>query len=279
MAIILIANLSRTDKKSEGETVVNPANYVDETVQVQTMENFVEPGKNTLDIDDITGFAQKKNNEEGNSNASKKKTDKNENNSEETSASSTVEEIKMELSDPNLTVESVGSYTGNYIEDGTDDPISNVTAMVITNHSDKMLQVGDITFQVNKKETANFRVTNLLPGTSVLVLELNKREYHEKDDFSYGEVSNAYLESPDVLSDKFTIEKKDGELVIKNKTDKSYKKVYVYYKYAQSGGAFMGGITYRVPFENVDAKATVTSVANHFSKNTSIIVDVQIVEE
>lgn len=43
--------------------------------------------------------------------------------------------------------------------------------------------------------------------------------------------------------------------------------------------AFMGGITYRVPFENIGGKKTVTSVANHFNANTSVVVDVQIAEE
>ena len=173
----------------------------------------------------------------------------------------------------------MGSYTGNYLEDGSDEPIEKVAAIIISNTSDKMLQVGDITFKVSDKENATFRVTNLLPHTSALVLESNKRKYSDKDDYSYGTVVNAYLDAPDLLEDKFEVIKENGNLKLKNKTDKTYKKVYVYYKYVQSGGAFMGGITYRVPFENIGGKKTVTSVANHFNANTSVVVDVQIAEE
>lgn len=45
--------------------------------------------------------------------------------------------------------------------------------------------------------------------------------------------------------------------------------------YARSGGVYMGGITYRVPFENVGAKKSVESIANHFNKD-SRRVDMQI---
>ena len=275
--IVVLGERGNRPKEPEGETAVDLAKYKDVTGQVETLENFVKPGAKTLDLDDITGFTQKKNNKNGNSNERKK--NKDEKSSDRIITSDKPEKAKIELSDSNLTIESVGSYTGNFVEDGADAPISNVAAIVITNHSKKMLQIADITFTVRDGEVAKFRVTNLLPDSSAIVLEANKREYSKEDDYSYGVVANSYLDTQGLLSKKFDIEKKDGELVLKNKTKKSYKKVYVYYKYAQSGGAYMGGITYRVPFENIDAKGSVTSVANHFSKVTSMIVDVQIAEE
>lgn len=255
------------------QTVISPEELESMTNNVELIEDYVEPGKNTLEVNKIQGFTSRKNvnNSETNAKKSKKKDD-------ETKAD-TGKTVETVLSDSNLIVESIGSYTGNFIEDGSDETIKAVTALVISNISDKMLQVGDITFQVNDKETASFRVTNLLPHTSVLVLETNKRTYSDKDDYSYGTVVNAYLDKPDLMKKVFKITKENGKLVLKNKTDKSYKKVYVYYKYAQTGGAFLGGITYRVPFENVEGKKSVSSVANHFNANTSVIVDVQIAEE
>lgn len=120
---------------------------------------------------------------------------------------------------------------------GSDEPIEKVAAIIISNTSDKMLQVGDITFKVSDKENATFRVTNLLPHTSALVLESNKRKYSDKDDYSYGTVVNAYLDDPDLLEDKFEVIKENGNLKLKNKTDKTYKKVYVYIQIRSSGGA------------------------------------------
>ena len=255
-------------KEAQKNTALSPEELESITNNVTRVEDYVEPGKNTLEVDKIQGFTTKKSVKNSTTNQKDKKSNKDDKESE-----------KVELSDSNLIIEKVGSYTGNYLEDGSDEPIEKVAAIIISNTSDKMLQVGDITFKVNDKENATFRVTNLLPHTSALVLESNKRKYSDKDDYSYGTVVNAYLDDPDLLEDKFEVIKENGNLKLKNKTDKIYKKVYVYYKYIQSGGAFMGGITYRVPFENIEGKKTVTSVANHFSANTSVIVDVQIAEE
>ena len=255
-------------KEAQKNTALSPEKLESITNNVTRVEDYVEPGKNTLEVDKIQGFTTKKSVKNSTTNQKDKKSNKDDKKSE-----------KVELSDSNLIIEKVGSYTGNYLEDGSDEPIEKVAAIIISNTSDKMLQVGDITFKVSDKENATFRVTNLLPHTSALVLESNKRKYSDKDDYSYGNVVNAYLDAPDLLEDKFEVIKENGNLKLKNKTDKTYKKVYVYYKYVQSCGAFMGGITYRVPFENIEGKKTVTSVANHFSANTSVIVDVQIAEE
>ena len=255
-------------KEAQKNTALSPEELESITNNVTRVEDYVEPGKNTLEVDKIQGFTTKKSVKNSTTNQKNKKSNKDDKKGE-----------KVELSDSNLIIEKVGSYTGNYLEDGSDEPIEKVAAIIISNTSDKMLQVGDITFKVSDKENATFRVTNLLPHTSALVLESNKRKYSDKDDYSYGTVVNAYLDDPDLLEDKFEVIKENGNLKLKNKTDKTYKKVYVYYKYVQSGGAFMGGITYRVPFENIEGKKTVTSVANHFSSNTSVIVDVQIAEE
>ena len=84
--------------------------------------------------------------------------DKNDNSKETEKAEQIV------LSDSNLTVESIGAYSGSFIEDGSDEATKNVTAMLITNNSDQMLQVALIDFQVNSNETASFKVTNLPAG-------------------------------------------------------------------------------------------------------------------
>lgn len=285
--VTMVVLHQNNENDGDNSETIDGSGLIDTTVNVETVADFVEPGKDTLEVDKIQGFTPKKTNT-ADTDKSKTKDDsksKKDNNTDsetekaEKSDNTELDHSKYILSDSNLTVEYIGSYTGNFLEDGSDDPIKNVASILITNNSDKMLQVGDIVFQVNNKETAKFRVTNLLPGTSVLVLEENRREYKDKDDYTYGQVTNAYLENPDLLEDKFEIVKENGKLTLKNKTKDTYKKVYVYYKYAQLGGAYMGGITYRVPFENIKGKASVDSVANHFNKSTSRIIDVQIAEQ
>ena len=50
-------------------------------------------------------------------------------------------------------------------------------------------------------------------------------------------------------------------------------------EYVQMGGAYLGGITYRVPFENVPANGQMESVAGHFRPEGSKIVGVVIMPE
>lgn len=236
----------------------NPA---DIDVKVKSSNDFVEPGKDTLDASKIQGYSAKV----GDS-------DKNDDSNETEKAEQIV------LSDPNLTVESIGAYSGSFIEDGSDEATKNVTAMLITNNSDQMLQVALIDFQVNSNETASFKVTNLPAGTSTLVLESNKREFSDKDTYTYGNAATGYMDQPTLEEDKVELKTENGKITLKNKTDKELKTVYVYYKYMQIGGAYLGGITYRTPFENVGAGKEAEAVAAHFNPDSSQIMGVQILD-
>lgn len=249
-----------TEEKGYHE-LADGENPADIDVKVKSSNDFVEPGKDTLDASKIQGYSAKV----GDS-------DKNDNSKETEKAEQIV------LSDSNLTVESIGAYSGSFIEDGSDEATKNVTAMLITNNSDQMLQVALIDFQVNSNETASFKVTNLPAGTSTLVLESNKREFSDKDTYTYGNAATGYMDQPTLEEDKVELKTENGKITLKNKTDKELKRVYVYYKYVQIGGAYFGGITYRTPFENVGAGKEAEAVAAHFNPDSSQIMGVQILE-
>lgn len=249
-----------SDEKGYHE-LADGENPADIDVKVKSSNDFVKPGKDTLDASKIQGYSAKV----GDS-------DKNDDSKETEKADQIV------LSDPNLTVESIGAYSGSFIEDGSDEATKNVTAMLITNNSDQMLQVALIDFQVNSNETASFKVTNLPAGTSTLVLESNKREFSDKDTYTYGNAATGYMDQPTLEEDKVELKTENGKITLKNKTDKELKTVYVYYKYMQIGGAYLGGITYRTPFENVGAGKEAEAVAAHFNPDSSQIMGVQILE-
>lgn len=249
-----------SDEKGYHE-LADGENPADIYVKVKSSNDFVKPGKDTLDASKIQGYSAKV----GDS-------DKNDDSKETEKAEQIV------LSDPNLTVESIGAYSGSFIEDGSDEATKNVTAMLITNNSDQMLQVALIDFQVNSNETASFKVTNLPAGTSTLVLESNKREFSDKDTYTYGNAATGYMDQPTLEEDKVELKTENGKITLKNKTDKELKRVYVYYKYVQIGGAYFGGITYRTPFENVGAGKEAEAVAAHFNPDSSQIMGVQILD-
>lgn len=249
-----------SDEKGYHE-LADGENPADIDVKVKSSNDFVKPGKDTLDASKIQGYSAKVGD-------SDKKDD----------SKDTEKAEQIVLSDSNLTVESIGAYSGSFIEDGSDEATKNVTAMLITNNSDQMLQVALIDFQVNSNETASFKVTNLPAGTSTLVLESNKREFSDKDTYTYGNAATGYMDQPTLEEDKVELKTENGKITLKNKTDKELKTVYVYYKYMQIGGAYLGGITYRTPFENVGAGKEAEAVAAHFNPDSSQIMGVQILE-
>lgn len=250
-----INSQEETSEEKGYHELADGENPADIDVKVKSSNDFVEPGKDTLDVSKIQGYSAKVGVED--------KTEKSE---------------QIVLSDSNLTVESIGAYSGSFIEDGSDEATKNVTAMLITNNSDQMLQVALIDFQVNSNETASFKVTNLPAGTSTLVLESNKREFSDKDTYTYGNAATGYMDQPTLEEDKVELKTENGKITLKNKTDKELKRVYVYYKYMQIGGAYFGGITYRTPFENVGAGKEAEAVAAHFNPDSSQIMGVQILD-
>ena len=256
-----INSQEETSEEKGYHELADGENPADIDVKVKSSNDFVKPGKDTLDASKIQGYSAKV----GDS-------DKNDNSKETEKAEQIV------LSDSNLTVESIGAYSGSFIEDGSDEATKNVTAMLITNNSDQMLQVALIDFQVNSNETASFKVTNLPAGTSTLVLESNKREFSDKDTYTYGNAATGYMDPPTLEEDKVELKTENGKITLKNKTDKELKRVYVYYKYVQIGGAYFGGITYRTPFENVGAGKEAEAVAAHFNPDSSQIMGVQILD-
>ena len=256
-----INSQEETSEEKGYHELADGENPADIDVKVKSSNDFVKPGKDTRDASKIQGYSAKV----GDS-------DKNDNSKETEKAEQIV------LSDSNLTVESIGAYSGSFIEDGSDEATKNVTAMLITNNSDQMLQVALIDFQVNSNETASFKVTNLPAGTSTLVLESNKREFSDKDTYTYGNAATGYMDQPTLEEDKVELKTENGKITLKNKTDKELKRVYVYYKYVQIGGAYFGGITYRTPFENVGAGKEAEAVAAHFNPDSSQIMGVQILD-
>lgn len=178
---------------------------------------------------------------------------------------------KVEKTD--LVIENIGQYTGQFIEDGSDKPVANVLSLLVKNNSNKVVQYGEINIKVNGNKNAVFKVTNLPPKTSTLVMEsTGKIEFNKDDKYKYVDSIQAKLNNMSLMKDKVQITKQeDGVIGIKNVSGKDLGTVYVYYKYFQEGGAYLGGITYRVKFENVKAGQTVEEKTSHYSKDFSDI--------
>ncbi|MGN0383513.1 MAG: hypothetical protein ACI4DS_04520 [Eubacterium sp.] len=226
-----------TDEKLSEYATVNP--------DIEVSDDLVVPGMDTLDISKIRGFTQKADN-----------------------IKSSVENIK---------IEAAGSYTGSYIEDGSDEAIIGVAAIIVTNYAERMIQYAQIVFDTGDGHEAVFVLTNLPSNTSALVMESSKLQFYDNADYTNAQITVTYVEQS-MCEDKVTLESENGKISVTNITDKNIANVYVYYKYYQIGGIYLGGITYRATSESIEAGETVDIQCVHYNKDTSLIVSVTYVE-
>lgn len=236
------SNENSEQSESEDNSSSKVENTIDSTVQIES------PKENSLQVDKINGL--------------------------DLSSKDKVEGIKLpyKVEDKGLEIKSIGKYSGYFVEDGSNSNIDNVVCMVITNTSERDLQYGEIIIKVNGKE-AIFKLTNIPSKTSVLVQEsTGKIEY--KSNYKYEYVSSiiASVDNLPMNSEKVKVTKVNDSITIENISGKNLGTVYVYYKYIQEGGVYLGGITYRTKFENVKKGQTLTQKTIHYSKNASQIV-------
>ena len=229
--------------------------------------------------DNNTGSNSDNNNStsNGNSNNSSNKnnTDSNNtgnssNNTNNNSNSSNKISLPYTIASTGMTIKNIGQYTGSFVEDGSDKSVSNVLSIVVTNTSGKDLQYGEIKLKAGSK-TATFKLTNIPSGKSVLALETSGMRYSSGTNYTYAEATYAQT-NMSMNSSKVSVSTADSKVTIKNISGKDLGTVYVYYKNLDKSGAYLGGITYRVKFENVKSGDTLTQSTKHFSKSNSKII-------
>lgn len=204
-----------------------------------------------------------KNDKEENKKDTKKDSDKSSNNNIK---------IPYNVSSTGMQISKIKSYSGKFVENGSDKEVSNILALEVKNTSKKDLQYGQIKLKINNKKTATFDLTNLPSGKTVTVIEsTGSISYNSKDIYKYEDSYYGVVNSLPMNKDKIKVTTENTSITIENISKKDLGTVYVYYK-NKKGSSYLGGITYRVKFENVDEGQVMSSETKHFSKSNSEIV-------
>lgn len=177
--------------------------------------------------------------------------------------------------DPNdtgdLTVEKFASYSGQFVEDGKDEPVSKVLSMLITNDSGKYLDFATLTYECEGK-TATFVVTGLPAGRSAWVMEVGRMKVSGSPEFKLVSCVTSYRDSVIAESSRVDITANGNMLTAKNTSDQTLEDVFVYYKVLHTDGNFLGGVTYRVDFGTLAPGESAEVLAGHYSDSTARIV-------
>ena len=180
----------------------------------------------------------------------------------------------------NMEILSIGQYSGKFLEDGSDTDKENILAIVVKNTSDKVIDYGEITMKISGKSgTLKFKVTNLKPGASALVMESSgEAEFNTQDRYIYVGSNSNTIKSTSLKEDEVAITTKGNKITVENLTDKNINKVYVYYKTVSPGNCYLGGVTYRLKLQNVRSGKSVSAESRHFSNLSSEIIKVETVK-
>ncbi len=198
---------------------------------------------------------------------------------DETIAILDAESLRTSL-DNDLEILDVGSYTGAYVEDGSDEVLSGILMLKVVNTGEDTVEYAKLTMDVNG-ETAEFTLTTLKPGATIVLLEKNRMAYDK--DAEYGNIvceNLALFQAPlNLYEDKISIQILDGAINVSNISQEDITgRMSIYYK-NKAAGIYYGGITYRVTLENgLKAGEIRQMMADHFSDTGSEIMFITIAQ-
>ncbi len=171
------------------------------------------------------------------------------------------------LSD-SLAIRDISRYAGSFVEDGSDELVSDVFALTVENTGDKTVQYAHITLTLGEG-SYDFDLTTLPPGARVQLLELNRQPLPENTDGMTAAVTSfaAFETEPSLCEDVLAIETQDAGITLTNISGEDITgQIYVYYKVAY-GDLYLGGITYRAGLSGLAAGQSATGYAGHFSQD------------
>ena len=175
-----------------------------------------------------------------------------------------------------LTITNIGKYAGVFMEDGSDEVVSNVLMIQVENTTGKDLYLAQIKLEYGDK-TAVFQVTNLPNGAKAILLEQQRMSYDAE--LPQGAVAEnvAFTSEFSMFADQVEVTALNGVINVKNISGKDIPEdIYVYYKNYASD-LYYGGITYRIRIEGGLKAGEIRQVmASRFNQSSSKLLMVTI---
>lgn len=176
--------------------------------------------------------------------------------------------------DYGLEITAVGSYMGAYVEDGSNEVVSDVLMITVVNDGEESVQYAEIYLETDSG-VAEFSLTTLLPGETVVLLEQNRVLHRDGMTVSGARTENVALfsETPSLCEELLEFQSLDGAINVTNISGAPIEDdVVIYYK-NYAGGLYYGGITYRVRIDGgMEVGEMRQMMTEHFSASGSRVV-------
>lgn len=180
-------------------------------------------------------------------------------------------EEKAILEEENIACSAFSRFSGQFVEDGSDELVENIAAILVTNQSEQFLDLCTLQYEIEGKE-ATFIVTGLPAGRSAWVMEKSGMTISDGANFDYQGCVTSFRDEVVATTDKITISSEGNMLTAVNNTQETLKGVFIYYKVLHTDGNFFGGITYLIDFGDIEPGEAVEKVAGHYVEEKTEIV-------
>ena len=175
-----------------------------------------------------------------------------------------------------LTITDIDKYAGIYMEDGSDEMVSNLLMIQVENTTGKDLYLAQIKLEYGNK-TAEFQVTNLPNGAKAVLLERQRMSYTAQLPQNASAENVAFTTEFSMFADQLEVNALDGVINVKNISGKDIPEdIYVYYK-NYAGNLYYGGITYRIQIDGGLKAGEIRQImASHYIQSSSKLLMVTI---
>ena len=149
----------------------------------------------------------------------------------------------VSIPETTLIAQSISSYEGPFLEDGSDREVVNIAALQVYNAGDAPILRAYVVFFFDDYSFV-FYGENIPAGETVLLLERTAAKF-QKEPY-LGCSGWQELDYAARIDDKITVnEIAMGTVVVTNNTNQTFYNVQIYYKsFLSSPGIYIGGITY-----------------------------------
>ena len=182
--------------------------------------------------------------------------------------------VSIDETAQDIEVISMENITAAYVEDGSDEVLSDVMALTIRNTGDKMLQLAEITVHSDAADYT-FKATTIPAGGEARLMELNRAVMPG----NIGECSLSISQLAwdeqglGMCEDSISIVPRSNGFVVKNLTGNTIEAGHINFYYKNvDGGVYIGGITYHAANNAAIAPGEELAVATaHFDAASSEI--------
>lgn len=182
-----------------------------------------------------------------------------------------IDDIKADVSASGITVTSVDTILGMYVEDGTDEVLDDIFTVTFKNTSDRALQYAKLHLTIGEEDYV-FEISTIPAGASVRAMEMNRKALvPSKGDVTLTQENIVWFdEEPSMCENLLEITPTNNGIVVKNISGVTISApLYVYYKNYEDE-MYVGGITYRAGTqEDLAPGQTVVLSAKHFELDAS----------